>query len=303
MARARTPPHSSPLTLVTSRARRLLEAGSLAARPLPVWFLRRLGNAIGTSVAQVNPGRSAGLIENIRLVRPDASDDELRSIARAGFGSYGRYWAETLKLPSLSAEAIDRGFDVEGFEHIQRARANGHGPIMVLPHLGGWEWAAAWLGRVAEIPVTAVVEPLEPQDVFDWFEDLRSSYGINVVPLGPGALGPVIASVKERNVLCLLADRDLVGDGIPVDFFGVSTTMPAGPALIARRTGAPLLPTAVYFDGSHRLCRIRPPVLVERTNSLRSDLATTTQRLANELEILIEAAPDQWHVLQPIVGH
>lgn len=285
---------------MTSRDRRLLEIGSLAARPLPIWFLRRLGVALGVSVARLDPRRSEGLVENLRLVRPDASEDELRSIARAGLGSYGRYWVESLKLPNLSAAAIDRGFDVDGFEHIQHARADGHGPIMVLPHLGGWEWAAAWLGRVAEIPVTAVVEPLEPADVFEWFKDLRSSYGINVVPLGAGALGPVIASVKARHVLCLLADRDLAGDGIPVDFFGARTTMPAGPALVARRTGAPLLPTAVYFDGHRRLCRIRPPVPVEQSGNLRSDLATTTQRLAKELEILIEAAPDQWHVLQPI---
>ncbi len=288
---------------MTSRARRLLEIGSLAARPLPVWLLRRLGAGVGTMVVRVHPDGAAGLIDNLRLVRPEASESELRLIARAGFGSYGRYWAESLRLPSLSAEAIDRGFDVEGFEHIQSARANGHGPIMALPHLGGWEWAAAWLGRVAEIPVTAVVEPLEPPDVFDWFKDLRSSYGINVVPLGPGALGPVIASVKQRHVLCLLADRDLVGDGVPVEFFGVATTMPAGPALVARRTGAPLLPTAVYFDGNRRICRIRPPVRVERTGSLRADLVTTTQRLANELEILVDAAPDQWHVLQPMVAH
>lgn len=233
-------------------------------------------------------------------MRPDATDAELASLARKGFASYGRYWAETLRLPGLSAEVIDEGFGVEGYEHIQRARRNGHGPIMVLPHLGGWEWAAAWLGRVAEIPVTAVVEPLEPPDVFEWFRDLRSSYGINVVPLSAQAFGPVVSAVKARHVVCLLADRDLTGGGVEVDFFGGRTTMPVGPALVARRTGAPLLPTAVYFDGERRLCRIRPPVAVDRTGALRSDLAATTQRLATELEILIDAAPDQWHVLQPV---
>ncbi len=237
---------------------------------------------------------------NLRRVRPNASDDEIRTLARRGFASYGRYWAETLRLPALSPTAIDEGFDVEGYEHILHARREGHGPIMVLPHLGGWEWAAAWLGRVADIPVTAVVEPLEPPDVFDWFHDLRSSYGIDVVPLGPHALGPVVAAVKARHVVCLLADRDLTGAGLEVDFFGGRTTMPVGPALVARRTGAPLLPTAVYFEGDQRLCRIRPPVAVDRTGSLRADLQTTTQRLANELEILIAAAPDQWHVLQSV---
>lgn len=249
--------------------------------------------------SRLSESRTA-LEANLRHVRPDASDDELKTLTRQSFASYGRYWVETLRLPWLSPEAIDEGFGVEGYEHIQRARRDGHGPIMVLPHLGGWEWAAAWLGRVAEIPVTAVVEPLEPADVFEWFRDLRSSYGIDVVPLGPHAFGPVVSAVKARNVVCLLADRDLTGGGVEVDFFGGRTTMPVGPALVARRTGAPLLPTAVYFDGDRRLCRIRPPVPVERSGSLRSDIATTTQRLATELEILIDAAPEQWHVLQPV---
>lgn len=255
---------------------------------------------MGTMAGASFPAARAALEANLRRVRPDATESELRGLAVQGFASYGRYWAETLKLPRLSPAVIDAGFGVEGYEHILQARSDGYGPIMVLPHLGGWEWAAAWLGRVADIPVTAVVEPLEPPDVFEWFDDLRSSYGINVVPLGPEALAPVVAAVRARHVVCLLADRDLTGSGIEVDFFGARTTMPVGPALVARRTGAPLLPTAVYFEGNQRICRIRPPVAVDRTGSLRVDLKTTTQRLATELEILIEAAPEQWHVLQPV---
>lgn len=283
-----------------SRARRLLQLGSLAARPFPISILRTSGAALGRFVARRDPDRLRGLEQNLALVRPDLDPAAIRSLAVEGLGSYGRYWAETFRLPSLTAGAIDRGFDVEGFEHLRRSRAGGHGPIMVLPHLGGWEWAAAWLGRVAHIPVTAVVEPLEPPDVAEWFADLRASYGINVVPLGPDALGAVVSAVNALDVVCLLADRDLSGGGVEVDFFGARTTLPVGPALVARRTGAPLLPTAVYFCEELRVCRIRPPVEVATGGRLRSDLERTTQRLARELEVLIEQAPEQWHVLQPI---
>ncbi len=285
---------------MTSRARRLLDLGSIAVRPFPVSFLRRAGAVAGGAIARSDASRLSGLEQNLRLVRPELSPGDLRALAIEGFASYGRYWAETLRLPSLSPKVIDRGFDVEGFEHLRAARAAGFGPIMVLPHLGGWEWAAAWLGRVAGIPVTAVVEPLEPPDVAEWFRDLRCSYGINVVPLGPDALGSVVAAVKARHVVCLLADRDLSDSGIEVSFFGATTTLPVGPALVARRTGSPLLPTAVYFDGNRRICRIRPPISVPTSGRLRSDLQAATQLLARELEELIEAAPDQWHVLQPI---
>jgi KDO2-lipid IV(A) lauroyltransferase len=285
---------------MTSRARRLLDLGSLVVRPFPVSVVRRAGEGLGVAAARLLPDQLAALQSNVALVRPELDDRALRRLAIEGFGSYGRYWAETFRLPGLSAAAIDRGFDVDGFEHLRRARAAGHGPIMALPHLGGWEWAAAWLGRVAEINVTAVVEPLEPPDVFEWFRDVRTSYGINVVPLGPDALGSVVSAVRALDVVCLLADRDLADGGVEVDFFGATTTLPVGPALVARRTGAPLLPTAVYFDGNRRLCRILPPVEIAVGGGLRADLRTTTQRLARDLELLIDAAPEQWHVLQPI---
>lgn len=286
----------------SSRARRLFEVGSVLIRPFPLALVEQIGSLGGRLAAQFLPGPRGVLADNLARVVPEASSDELDALARDGFASYGRYWSETLRLPSLSPDVIDRGFDVHGFEHIQQARAAGVGPIMVLPHLGGWEWAAAWLGLVADIPVSAVVEQLEPEDVFEWFRELRESYGIDVVPLGGDAVGRLVRAVRDRHVVCLLADRDLTGTGVEVEFFGESAFMPVGPALLARRTGAPLLPTSVAFVGRRRLCRIRPPIPVERTKNLRADLAVTTQRLAFELEGLIRDAPEQWHVLEPLWG-
>ncbi len=228
-----------------------------------------------------------------------------------GFGSYARYWVESFRLPSVGLRRLDRGFSFVGYEHIEAVRASGVGPILVLPHLGGWEWAAAWLGRVAEVPVTAVVERLEPDDVFEWFEDLRSSWGVEVVPLGPDAFGRIVRAVRDRHIVCLLADRDIGDTGVDVDFFGETTTLPVGPAVVASRTGAPLLPTAVFFSGSQRICRVGAPidaaaVLAEASSAAdgrplrgRDRYRALTQRMATELERLIEQAPEQWHLLEP----
>ncbi len=254
----------------------------------------------GRSIARLRPGLVEGLIDNLSHVRPEANDEELRELAAEGIGSYARYWLDSLRLPSLSATAIDEGFAVEGYEYLAASRDAGFGPIMVLPHLGGWEWAAAWLGRVAEIPVTAVVERLDPPDVYEWFVGLRSSYGINVVPLGdPDAMARLLKAVRERHVVCLVADRDIGATGIEVEFFGSTTTLPAGPALLARRSGAPILPTAVFFEGSKRVCRIEAPIRPDSDRPLRPSVAETTQRVAGALEALIAQAPGQWHVLQP----
>jgi KDO2-lipid IV(A) lauroyltransferase len=109
-------------------------------------------------------------------------------------------------------------------------------------------------------------------------------------------------ALRDNHVVCLLADRDLQGGGPEVDFFGERTTMPAGPAMLALRTGAPILPTAVYFtgrvDGHHAW--VRPPLPAERrAERLRDDVDRITQDLARDLEVLIRRAPSQWHLFQP----
>ncbi len=78
---------------------------------------------------------------------------------------------------------------------------------------------------------------------------------MNVVPLGPDAGTTVMRALRDNHVVCLLADRDLQGGGPEVEFFGERTTLPAGPATLTMRLGAPILPTAVYFTGPNR----RPP--------------------------------------------
>jgi lauroyl/myristoyl acyltransferase len=164
---------------------------------------------------------------------------------------------------------------------------------------GTWEWAAFWVALVPKHKVTAIVEPLEPPEVFDWFVDLRESLGMSIVPLGPAAANASIKALNNGEILCLVADRDLQGNGVPVEFFGEKTTLPAGPATLALRTGSPLLPTAVYWRDGSRWGHARPALDTERRGRLRDDVARVTQDLATEFEHLISAAPEQWHMLQP----
>ncbi len=281
-----------------SRARRLFEIGSRVVRPLPVEVLWRLGSLGGRLAAFKLDDKRAALIDNLRRVLPEHSEGELAAVADRGLASYGRYWAEIFRLPTLNADQVDIRFEVKGFHHIQESRANGIGPIMVLPHIGAWEWSAAWLGKVAGLQVTAVAERLEPEDVFDWFVETRSGYGVNVVPLDNQAMGKLLSAVRERHVVCLLADRDLADTGLEVEFFGDTATMPAGPALLSRRSGAPLLPTAVYFDGSWRRCTVGEPIWPDNDLRLKEDLQRMTQEVARRFETLIEQGPDQWFVLE-----
>ena len=218
---------------------------------------------------------------------------------RRTFASYARYWAESLRLPAMPAEELDRLFSYEGLEYVDTALAAGKGAIMTLPHLGGWDTGGAWFAHRG-YEITVVVEPLEPPELFEWFADFRRSIGMEIVPLGPSAGTAVIRALKAGRPVALLSDRDIQGTGVEVEFFGERTTLPSGPATLAIRTGAPLVPVSVYFKepaGYHGV--VRPPLDTTRQGSLRDDVARITQALAHELEVLIRRAPEQWHLLQP----
>lgn len=225
--------------------------------------------------------------------------DELERGVRATFESYGRYYVDSFRLPRLSDEVIDAGFSTDGFHNIDDALDRGVGPILAMPHLGGWEWAAAWMARVAGYGVTAVVEPLEPPELYEWFLNFRRSLGVEIVPLGAGSAGRLMGAIKRNDVVCLLSDRDIGGGGVEVEFFGERTKLPAGPAVLALRTGTVILPTAVYFRSGQCHGTIRPPLDTSRHGTFREDVARVTQEVAHGLEELIRGAPEQWHLMQP----
>lgn len=241
---------------------------------------------------------------NLQRVDPTLKDFALRQAVQRAFQSYARYYLETFRLSSLSRQTISAGHSIEGFSHIENALQGGKGAILAMPHVGGWEWAGRWLCDEG-YQLTAVVEKLEPLELYEWFVEMRTKMGAHVIPLDDRAGIAVQEALKLNRPVSLLCDRDIPRDGVrsgvEVEFFGERTTVPAGPAFFALRTGAPLLPAAAYFtrriDGHHTV--VRPPIVVERQGSLREDVSRVSQMLISEMEVLIKRAPEQWHLFSP----
>lgn len=277
------------------------KALSLLARKLPSAISRNVVESGAAGVSILAGDRRLIVERNLQRVRgTELRSKELnRQVART-FSFYARYYNESFRLPELDERAIDDGFDYSGFEHIQRAHESGRGVILALPHLGGWEWAAFWLTKVHGYRVTAVVEPIEPPEAFEWFASFRESLGMEVIAVGPNAGPKILSSLEAGHIVCLLCDRVVPGaSGVPVDFFGEQTVIPAGPATLALRTGAAVIPTAVYFRNDRHFAECRPPLDLDRHGRFREDVSRVTQDLARELERFIRAAPEQWHTLQP----
>lgn len=294
------PPLNGPVpNPIKARASYLAyRAGAEIARVLPGSVAHPAARVIGQALAFAMPDRRRQVERNLlRASRGALEGLALRKAAAETFGSYGRYWLELFRLPDDARGTLE--IDIEGYDYLTAGIERGSGVVLALPHVGGWDFAGAWLAAQGR-PPTVVVEPVEPPELFEWFAGVRRALGMTVVQLGPDAGGVVLRALRNNKVVCLLCDRDLVGDGIEVEFFGERTTLPAGPATLALRTGAPLLPTAVYFapqEGHHAV--VMPPVPAQREGRLRDDVGRVTQELAYRFEELIRAAPEQWHLLQP----
>lgn len=268
-------------------------ASAEAARRLPVSFSRPLARSVSALASYATPARRDQVKRNLqRISGGQLSRDELNQGVAKVFENYARYWLELFRAGSENFDDIE----IKGKQFLTDLSG---GAILALPHLGNWDLAGSYL-CASGFPLTVVVETVEPPELFDLFTATRQKFGMDVVPLNHHATGKLVKALEKGQLVCLLSDRDISGDGVEVDFFGEKTTVPGGPALLALRTGVPLLPSATFFTSSTGLrIEIQAPLAVERKGRLRDDVARITQDLVNHFEDSIRRAPDQWLVLQP----
>ncbi|MGE5829162.1 MAG: phosphatidylinositol mannoside acyltransferase [Micromonosporaceae bacterium] len=245
------------------------------------------------------------LERNLRqVVGPEISEDELRLLVRDGLRSYARYWLEAFRLPTLSRAEILRGFRLERDHLLGEAVTSGTGCVVALPHAGNWDAAGAY--AVANgWPVTTVAERLRPESLYRRFLEYRERLGMEIIPTAGGNRAPIDVleeRVRAGHIVPLLADRDLSARGVEVTFFGGRTRMPAGPALLALRTGAPLYVVSLWYEGDFPCGYVGGPLPVPgpETGTLDIRVRVLTQSIADALGEGIAKHPADWHMLQKL---
>ncbi|MER7891334.1 phosphatidylinositol mannoside acyltransferase [Micromonospora sp. NPDC094482] len=237
-----------------------------------------------------------------RVVGPELPEAEFDALVRRALRSYARYWMEAFRLPALSREQILAGFRLDGEELLAADVAAGRGAVVALPHAGNWDAAGAWVAATGW-PITTVAERLKPEGVYKRFLAFRQSLGMEILPTHGGArpaFDVLVDRLRAGAVVPLLADRDLSARGIEVDFFGARTRMPAGPALLALRTGAPLYVASMWYepDAAHAALEGPLPVPGPEEGPLDERVRTLTQRVADSFAAGIARHPEDWHMLQ-----
>ncbi|MGK4579752.1 phosphatidylinositol mannoside acyltransferase [Kitasatospora sp. HPMI-4] len=240
------------------------------------------------------------LERNLARVHPGVSEQRLRELSRAGMRSYLRYWMESFRLPAWSRARISEAVQLKGMENLTGPLEAGRGVVAALPHMGNWDLAGAWIVCQGH-PFTTVAERLKPESLFDRFVAYRESLGMEVLPLtgsGVSVVGTLARRLRAGKLVCLVGDRDLSDAGVPVDFFGEQTKVPAGPAALALRTGAALVPATLWYDGPVMRVEVHPELRPPEEGDRQAKTLAMTQALADVWADGIREHSVDWHMLQ-----
>lgn len=241
------------------------------------------------------------LERNLARVEQGATRAQLRELSRAGMQSYFRYWCDAFRLPDWGRARILETVDLDRPELLADPIAAGTGLVVALPHMGNWDHAGAY-GSVRFAPVASVAEDLKPEALTKKFIAFREELGMEIITLrrGEDIYEKIKAKVLENRIVALLGDRDLTRSGVPVEFFGEPTRMPAGPAALALETGAPIIVGQLTYGPGRLIGRFTDPLTVSTATDPAQAIRETTQTIAREFEKAIAPSPQDWHMLQPL---
>ncbi len=279
----------------------LLRLGSAVSRVTPVGLLYALAALAARAAALLPTDARAAARDNIaRVLERPAGSPAVRRAAAMAFRCQALNYVDLVRLdrvtPTEYAANVARG-DLSPYTDLV---ARGKGVIIISAHLGNMDYVAQWLAFNG-YPVHALMEELKPPKLFDLVRRQREGGGLRMHPLRQDAIARLTGILREGGTVALIADRDIGGGGELVPFFGEEAALPAGPALLALRTGAPIVAAFGRRLPDNRLyVSVAPPVYLRRTRDLRADLREGTRAIARLLEEGIRATPEQWIVFEPI---
>ena len=273
-------------------------AGWRIVRVLPHKWAYGLFERLATYLVGKDGKGVQRLRSNLRRIKPHLSEVELEVLLGQAMSSYLRYWCDTFRIQDWSASQIQESVTLTRGELLLDPMREGRGVVIALPHSGNWDHAGAYFCSLG-IPLVTVAERLKPEALFQRFLRYRQAMGFEVLSIDSRSFATLIKRAREKRLIALVADRDLSASGIDVNFFGFPARMPAGPALLAIKTGIPLVVAHVsYTQNGIQIEFTSVDIAVDGSESER--VAQMTQRMASLFEKGIAAHPQDWHMLQRI---
>lgn len=268
---------------------------------LPQGVAYAMARSVGVALFIFDRRLRTALMANQRRLLPHASRNQIARNARRACIVVAKNYYDLFRLPAMSVQELQSYFTVEGIEHLAQAYARGKGVIVVAPHMGSYNLIPAFISSLGYRAV-AVIEHIRDPRLHEYFTNLRANHHLEILTTGPQDVRHMLRALREGAVVFMLADRDVGTSSDSVLFFGEQTTLPAGLGLLARRTGAALLPAYSYRTSNTRSIAVAMPeiVLPDAKGTPDERRAADTQYITRYVEREIMLAPDQWAVLQHV---
>jgi lauroyl/myristoyl acyltransferase len=233
-----------------------------------------------------------------RILSRPVDDPLVERMARRTFRHFGRYIVELLSVQGWSLDIMRDRIDIEGNEHFDEASAYGKGVIFTGAHMGSIE-VASTLILLKDFKITSVAERLNPKMLRDWVTACRAQMGIELLPATRSGM-TLVRRLRRGEMVALVVDVGVSGgDGLRVPFFGHETVFPAGPARLARLSGAPVVfGWAARKPGGRYVAHVSAPILSNRDLDPDDDARQITDRMVREFEQAVRRYPEQWYVFR-----
>lgn len=270
----------------------LLNLGSLILNALPAKVMYALADMGGTITYWGWPAKRRAALANYRVALGEVVTGAfLDRTTRGSFRTYARMILDVLRMRTMSFERLRQLITLEGLEHLEAGIARGKGIIAVLPHAGNWEPASNIIAFLPYRFLAVVDEGVVSRAV----AGSRQRAGMSVVEQSKAAR-PTIRALRQNSVVILVAD--LVKDfrAARVQLFGRETYLPAGPAYLAVRTGATVIPViAIRQADNTSVITVEPPLYPDPRANPVDEAHRISQAIADYFQQVIRGHPEQWY--------
>ena len=266
---------------------------------LPEKTAYQLANYVSDQILRKNGKGIQRLRSNYKRVVPSISNSALEALTKEGMRSYLRYWFDTFRLNKWSKSRIIETTFVVRENLLRDPIKTKKGCIIALPHAGNWDHAAAYFCSTG-IPITAVVERLKPEAIFKKFLAYRQSIGIEAISHREKTIPILMERLNQGKLVALVADRDMSRNGIEVNFLGGIAKMPAGPAILAIKSGSPLVTAYIRYLDEGIEITFDETIQLPISGSEEEQIRIITQSMADNFAKRIQDSPVDWHMLQRI---
>jgi KDO2-lipid IV(A) lauroyltransferase len=265
---------------------------------VPFRWALAFGAVIGWVMGRVAPFRGRVVRDNLARAFPELSPKERRRLRSRYYVHLGRWAIESLRVGWSSEAVTALDFTVEGQEHADAliaARDAGEGGFIVVSgHMGSWETMGVLVAE--QVPLSAIAKPLHNEYLNDHISRSRAGAKLQIIFTLRVKVREISERIRKGEVVVFVADQDERQFGTFVNFMGQPTSTARGPAMMALRTGRPILPCYTYRLKGHRhQIVIFPPIWPpDSPEVVDQAVQAMTQEFTERLESIVRLRPEQY---------